>query len=202
MKAKITDEQIFKALECCAKEEDGNCAIRGCPLHKHCEKDIHTLEKSALDLIKRQEAEIENLKMQFSYLDNECSRLEKETEEQMAEIERLNANYEKLQLKYENAVNDNKFLKRKNKKAESEAIKEFAERVQEEIADSLHSTYKARGEKAQEIPIYTESEFLSYCSGKIDCLLGLGDFIDNLVKELEAVKELNEREDVSDGTES
>lgn len=48
---------------------------------------------------------------------------------QKAEIERLNANYEKLQLKYENKVNDNKFLKRKNKEAESEAIKELENRL-------------------------------------------------------------------------
>ena len=104
MKDKIIDEQIIKALECCAKEEDGNCAIRGCPLHKHCKKDIHTLEKSALDLINRQKAEIDRLK--------------KENEFHRKTIT-------------ENAQRALEVLVDEIDKAKSEAIKEFAERLKE-----------------------------------------------------------------------
>ena len=71
------------------------------------------------------------------------------------------------------------------KNLKAEAYKECIEKVKEEIAEALKSNYKARAEREQKIPIYTETEFLSYCSGKIDCLRGLDDFCDNLLKEME-----------------
>lgn len=70
------------------------------------------------------------------------------------------------------------------KKAKSEAYKECIEKVKKEISEALKSNYKARAEREQKIPIYTETEFLSYCSGKIDCLRGIDDFLDNLIKEM------------------
>ena len=59
----MTDEQIVKALECCVKYET-YMACRGCPFHESgiCEEDGLALEKHSLDLIKRQQAEIEDLK--------------------------------------------------------------------------------------------------------------------------------------------
>lgn len=66
----------------------------------------------------------------------------------------------------------------------AEAYKECIEKVKEEISEALKSNYKARAEREQKIPIHTENEFLSYCSGKIDCLRGLDDFCDNLLKEM------------------
>ena len=52
---KMTDEEIIKALECCA-DEDMGCEV--CPYWaKGC-----TVEKDTIDLINRQQAEIERLK--------------------------------------------------------------------------------------------------------------------------------------------
>ena len=53
---KLTDKEIIKALECCADNQ--HCWL--CVLRDR-EDDCYELEKSALDLIKRQQAEIERL---------------------------------------------------------------------------------------------------------------------------------------------
>ena len=66
----------------------------------------------------------------------------------------------------------------------AEAYKECIEKVKEEINEALINNYKVRSERAQSIPIYTKDEFWNYCAGKIDCLRGLDDYLDNLLKEL------------------
>lgn len=72
---KFTDEEVIKALECCAKAKCwGDCVDMSCPAatHKGCRFYLRTDEdyegviqdemlKDALDLIKRQKAEIERL---------------------------------------------------------------------------------------------------------------------------------------------
>ena len=59
----MTDNEIIKALEICSDEtiEDGHC--KSCPCKDACygEEGIHALEKAALDLIQRQQAEIDEL---------------------------------------------------------------------------------------------------------------------------------------------
>lgn len=59
----MTDEQVIKALECCASDE-GSEACNKCPFNENdiCDNDTLALQKYALDLIKRQQAEIERLK--------------------------------------------------------------------------------------------------------------------------------------------
>ena len=54
-----TDEEIIKALECCANYEKQEDCI-GCPIRSECNQNV--LEKYALDLITRKKAEIERLK--------------------------------------------------------------------------------------------------------------------------------------------
>jgi hypothetical protein len=55
----MTDNQIIKALEFCANHDNGSCF--GCPLLKN--KDcFQTLSRASLDLINRQQAEIERYK--------------------------------------------------------------------------------------------------------------------------------------------
>lgn len=58
--AKYTDEQIKKALELCVNWEAETC--EKCPFDDECESDGSIPLRSAFDLIKRQEAEIEELK--------------------------------------------------------------------------------------------------------------------------------------------
>lgn len=60
---KMTDEEIIKALECCA-ESTGAEACKGCPFSEKdtCDNEDNAPQKYALDLIKRKDAEIERLK--------------------------------------------------------------------------------------------------------------------------------------------
>ncbi len=57
-KQRLTDEQVIKALECCGSEY---MVCRICPFEKHCYVKGESLSSYALDLINRQQAEIERL---------------------------------------------------------------------------------------------------------------------------------------------
>lgn len=100
----MTDEQIIKALECCATDDGDDCFR--CPYVNIVYQSgnggcANSCRKDALDLINRQKSEIEELRERISYLEKsiDCSRKE------------YNRLLQKLQ------------------QAESEAIKEFAERL-------------------------------------------------------------------------
>lgn len=54
----MTDDEIIKALECCSDTTTESC--NGCPFLYNCKQG--SLKSIALDLIKRQKAEIEALK--------------------------------------------------------------------------------------------------------------------------------------------
>lgn len=56
----MTDEDIKKALECCVSDDYDESCIK-CPARKYKGCD-YTLHKNALDLIDRQQAEIEKFK--------------------------------------------------------------------------------------------------------------------------------------------
>ena len=86
---KFTQEQIIKALECCGFTED--CS--GCPFYSDmgCDENIHA---NALDLIKRQKAEIERVQLEIESCNSENAELK-------AEIERLDALW--------NSAQDNNF---------------------------------------------------------------------------------------------
>lgn len=62
MEKRLTDNEIVKALECCGGLTSGWCDK--CPMNvtKECEKDLSALEKLALDLINRLQAENERLR--------------------------------------------------------------------------------------------------------------------------------------------
>lgn len=81
-----TDNDIIKALECCNVETD----CKRCPLYK--ERSANCIDiacKNALDLITRQQAEIENLKVENQSLRGAANSLKMHYEEAQAEIERL-----------------------------------------------------------------------------------------------------------------
>ena len=66
----MKDEEIIKALECCAKSKtNGDCEALNCPCFKDrmCifVDDDYGLQNLALDLINRQKAEIEKLRQAF-----------------------------------------------------------------------------------------------------------------------------------------
>lgn len=100
----MKDEQIIKALECCATDDGDDCFQ--CPYGNIVYKPgnggcVNRCRKEALDLINRQKIEIEGLQERISYLEEsiDCSRKE----------------YNKLLQKLQ--------------QAKSEAIKEFAEKL-------------------------------------------------------------------------
>lgn len=62
----MTDNEIAKALECCSSPKINACD--DCPFHERCYNNDEFIEKEALDLIKRQKAEIERFKEECSCL--------------------------------------------------------------------------------------------------------------------------------------
>ncbi len=58
----MNENDIIKALECCMKPI-GVEGCRVCPLCEKCNDDPNALQELSLDLIKRQQAEIEKLKV-------------------------------------------------------------------------------------------------------------------------------------------
>lgn len=105
----MTDTEIIEALECC-KNPIPMCD--DCPVGSG-DMCFDLLKDYALDLINRQKAEI--------------ARLLETSDKQQAEIERKNRILEAYSLKCGTATDKEVFLR----KAKSEAIKEFAERLKE-----------------------------------------------------------------------
>ena len=70
----MTDNEIIKALECCFGGE-GLCPRQQCPFYEKCKND-ESLAMYALDLIKRQKAEIERLKAEADMADGYADALE------------------------------------------------------------------------------------------------------------------------------
>ena len=106
MEIAMSDEEIKKALECCASEI--GCMCSQCPLNRD-EDCLITLPEFAFALINRQQAEIERLK-------SLCTAKDVIINEQEVDIERLNGNLFTI---------SNACMQRRN-----EAIKEFAERLE------------------------------------------------------------------------
>ena len=67
MDKNLTDNEIVKALECCVTKEDCN----GCP-YDEINDCIKGHEEDILDLITRQQAEIERLKNRFMDMERSC----------------------------------------------------------------------------------------------------------------------------------
>ena len=115
----MTDTNIIHALQCCGVET--NC--RNCPLYKErSAKCICTVLKNALDLIIRQQTELENLKIENQSLRSAANSLKMHYEEAQSEIEGLN-----ILREYANKrASDYKTMRDKYLNAKSEAIKDFA----------------------------------------------------------------------------
>lgn len=124
---------------------------------------------------------IDNKQNCADYTPSSATRIAKATldliNRQKAENERLKEN---LNIELENYATEYDY------KIKAEAYKECIEKVKEEIKQALESNYKARAEiENKDINLYLDDLFWNYCSGKIHCLRGLDDFLDNLLKEME-----------------
>lgn len=112
----MTDKEIIKALECCEIAYDQDCAE--CPLYPDDGEIVcrEVLREEALDLITRQKAELENLKVENQSLRSAANSLKMHYEEAQVEIERLE----------ERSVEVSKTIK-------SEAVKECIAKVKNYI---------------------------------------------------------------------
>ena len=148
----MTDKEIIKALECCLDTSPSSCGK--CPLFNVdvtiskmiCSK---VAMKISLDLINRQQAEIENLNnflydaegvnlvnywyQQCEIAENGCRNLEEENKKLKAEIERLQKNSKKVleicsRVIKANDERNNEIFQGAIEVVRAEAIKEFAER--------------------------------------------------------------------------
>ena len=155
----MTDNEIIKAFRCCYLKED-LCEECPCLKDEKCTDmgNVFNIPKQILDLINRQKAEIENYKQ---IAENQQSvSMDKEVEikrlrkaylkqqeifaEQSLENERLKAEVERLQ-KYHDDMEDAIYSFREDhakvkffkKEIKAEAVKEFAERLQNSILPQL-----------------------------------------------------------------
>lgn len=84
----MTDSEIIMALECCANENK----CQECPYGAACldDKYVSIISKDALDLINRQQAEIEKLNVELVGMRGACESYKMHYDNAQAEIERLN----------------------------------------------------------------------------------------------------------------
>lgn len=86
MPNKLTPEEIIKALECCGNVVTSTC--KGCPYHiTHNANCVKALMHDALDLINRQQAEIEKLKHEREVLLEDIHHSADQINEQIEELE-------------------------------------------------------------------------------------------------------------------
>ena len=130
----MTDNDIIKALECCANCEDCFYGITSCPLGEEVECRS-LLAQNAVDLITRQQAELENLKVKNQSLRGAANSLKMHYEEAQAEIKGLNAK-NMLTVSEKNAFRTSFYdVLKQLKTVKTEAYKEFAERLKEKLGD-------------------------------------------------------------------
>ena len=136
----MTDTNIIHALQCCGVAT--NC--RNCPLYEERSADcIYTVLKNALDLITRQQAEIENLKVENQSLRTAGNSLKMHYEEAQAEIDKLKE-CPKCVYEYDGEIKEycvqgpcSNF--KTVGQVKSEAYKEFAEKLKEKSFKTIRN---------------------------------------------------------------
>lgn len=111
MMDRLTDNEIVKVLECCVKQRCESCLQYG--MYADDENCMRFVMENALDLINRKDAEIERYKSNEKFINEKCDSF------------------------LENAKKIPYALKMDVAQAKSEAYKEFAEKVKEEITKTL-----------------------------------------------------------------
>lgn len=187
----MTDEQIIKALECCIHDKCTECP------YKTDQLCIENKSQSALDLINRQKVEIAEQMLKINQAKEDWESLSAIIEVQRAEIERFK--------EIETTINDfwselqkiTTFKKKSKPTLEelleymenlkAEVIKEFEKELRIEINKAIESNREAKRERVDRLiakGVVCNDEFCSYCDGKIHALIGIADFVENLVKEM------------------
>ena len=173
MDKKLTDKEIIKDLECCANCEDCFYGITNCSLGEEVECRS-LLAQNTLDLINRQQAELDNLKVKNQSLRSAANSLKMHYEEAQAEVERLKR---ELDLVIENSISaryphcvlcGNGAILTKSLEEYDELIADISAEAYKEFAERLKTEY-AKG--------------MSWFKKKESYYVDVGD-IDNLAKEM------------------
>lgn len=130
----MEDKDIIKAWECCTSERTNSCFK--CPFYKLCDDDNFSLVKATLDLINRQKAENNDLFCKLTgvmhSVDKWLSVDELKQDEVVRAItmrEKTLQIVEKLHEKIEELEEEKEMLRA----SKAEAVKEFAERLKENV---------------------------------------------------------------------
>lgn len=160
----MTDKEIIKALKCCLSGKEELC--KECPLNGKCYGDIDYLLEFALDLIKRQQEQLDAAIAGQETLQKALAKKEREIERLTVEKDQLIKTFGERQ---------------------AEAIKEFEKEIRAEINEAIKSNHQAKKQRIDRLTekgIVCNDNFCSYCDGKIHALCGISEFIDNIVKEM------------------
>lgn len=122
----MTDNEIIKALECCKKDDCDNCPndFGNC---------YANLSGYSLDLINRQQAEIERLRKEVNLVSIQFQDAQERYEEVQTEIEQWKEEANKYQKLWCIAIDD-------IEAAKSEIYKEFAEHLKERWSNNYYDS--------------------------------------------------------------
>ena len=143
----MTDNEIIKALGCCSTSSQATC--RKCPYKqnnfaKYC---AFQLSYDALDLIKRQQADVELYRERANKYEAEVEVLLEQTNRQKAEIERFEHIKATID-EFWDILLKCKIAKRK----ESPTLEEFAEAMQEMQSEAIKEFAERVTKKPQAVP--------------------------------------------------
>lgn len=125
----MTDNEIKKALECC-QTHDMLCD--NCPLFSDWDCTFH-LRKKSLDLVNRQQAKIENLEVEKLHLAEFLAESERNVKDLESALEDAREEIEKLEVDLDLYRMKNEILIEDSERTATEAIREFAERLWDEL---------------------------------------------------------------------
>lgn len=150
----MTDNETIKALECC---KDNDCD--NCPFEEQCRRN-GSLADIALDLINRQKTEIDILIRKKETLRDEIA-------EHQAEIERLKEKHSRMKFNLESVLEE--------RADHTEAIKEFAEKVETDLDKRVSKSIRNRNPHwfiakriVRETAIEMTEQSVNYESSKTD----------------------------------
>lgn len=107
----MTDKEIIKALECCLSGKEELC--KECPLNGKCYGDVDYLLELALDLINRQQEQIEAAIAGQETLQKALAEKDREVAELNSDLKLLKNNHEHLKTNFDETVEKNKRLRDK-----------------------------------------------------------------------------------------
>ena len=107
----MTDKEIIKALECCLDGKEELC--KECPLNEECYNDELDLAELALDIINRQQEQLEAAANGQETLQKALAEKDREVAELNSDLKLLKNNHEHLKTNFDETVEKNKRLRDK-----------------------------------------------------------------------------------------